>query len=71
MTAGKAGSRALALSFLDPTGLVAWQCFHQTTAAAAAGPGTGSLLLLVSPSKRCWRGIQTHIDNAVQGVTQV
>eukprot|EP00775_Hariotina_reticulata_P011504 gene11504-11647_t len=67
---GKAGSRTLALPFLDPTGLVAWQCFSQTTAAAAAGPGTGSLLLLVSRSKRCWRGIQTHIDNAVQGVTQ-
>ncbi|KAF8066366.1 rplF [Scenedesmus sp. PABB004] len=68
--AGKAGSTSLPLSFLDPTGLVAWQCHAQSAADAAAGPGTGSLLLLASPSKRCWRGIQTHIDNAVHGVTQ-
>lgn len=68
---GKAGSTSLGLSFLDPTGLVAWQCHTQSTAAAASGPGTGSLLLLASPSKRCWRGIQTHINNAVHGVMQV
>lgn len=68
---GKAGSTSLRLSFLDPTGLVAWQCHTQSTAAAAAGPGTGSLLLLVSQSKRNWRGIQTHINNAVHGVMQV
>eukprot|EP00879_Flechtneria_rotunda_P013535 GHRR01014133.1.p1 GENE.GHRR01014133.1~~GHRR01014133.1.p1 ORF type:complete len:426 (+),score=168.68 GHRR01014133.1:344-1621(+) len=67
---GKAGSTVLQLPHLDPTGLVAWQCHTQSAAAVAAGPGTGSLLLLASPSKRCWRGIQTHIDNAVHGVMQ-
>jgi hypothetical protein len=69
--AGKAGSTSLKLPFLDPTGLVAWQAHTQGSAEAAAGPGTGSLLLLASPSKRCWRGIQTHINNAVHGVMQV
>uniref|UniRef100_A0A383WGD5 Ribosomal protein L6 alpha-beta domain-containing protein n=1 Tax=Tetradesmus obliquus TaxID=3088 RepID=A0A383WGD5_TETOB len=68
---GKEGSTSLKLSFLDPTGLVAWQAHtHDAAAAAAAAPGSGSLLLLASPSKRCWRGIQTHIDNAVHGVMQ-
>ncbi|WIA22928.1 hypothetical protein OEZ86_009862 [Tetradesmus obliquus] len=67
---GKAGSTSLKLSFLDPTGLVAWQAHTHDAAAAAAAPGSGSLLLLASPSKRCWRGIQTHIDNAVHGVMQ-
>jgi hypothetical protein len=50
---------------------VAWQAHTQGSAEAAEGPGTGSLLLLASPSKRCWRGIQTHINNAVHGVMQV
>jgi hypothetical protein len=69
--AGKAGSTSLRLSLLDPTGLVAWQCHAQSAAAAAAGPGTGSLLLLASPSTRYWRSIQTQVDNAVHGVMQV
>jgi hypothetical protein len=71
LLAGKAGSTSLKLPFLDPTGLVAWQAHTQGAAEAAAGPGTGSLLLLASPSRRCWRGIQTHINNAVHGVMQV
>lgn len=70
MCAGKAGSTALGLSFLDPTGLVAWQCYPQSMSEAAEGPGSGSLLLLASPSTRCWRGIQTHVNNAVHGVMQ-
>jgi hypothetical protein len=69
--AGKAGSTSVDLSVLDPSGLVAWQCLSQSTAAAAAGPGSGSLLLMCSPSKQHWRSIQTHIDNAVHGVMQV
>lgn len=67
---GKAGTTSLSLSFLDPTGLVAWQCYTQSAAAASTGPGTGSLILLASPSTRCWRGIQTHINNAIHGVMQ-
>jgi hypothetical protein len=35
------------------------------------GGGDGALLLVVSPSKRYFRGIQTHVDNAVHGVMQV
>lgn len=69
--AGKAGSTSLSLTTLDPSGLVAWRCLSQSTAGAAAGPGTGSLLLMCSPSKRHWRSIQTHINNAVHGVMQV
>lgn len=68
--AGKAGSTALQLAHLDPTGLVAWRCLAQSADAAAAGPGSGSLLLLASPSKRHWRGIQSHVNNAVHGVMQ-
>lgn len=69
--AGKAGNTSVKLSTLDPSGLVAWRCLTQLAAAAAAGPGTGSLLLMASPSKRHWRSIQTHIDNAVHGAMQV
>jgi hypothetical protein len=69
--AGKAGSNSVSLTTLDPSGLVAWRCLSQSTAGAAAGPGTGSLLLMCSPSKRHWRSIQTHINNAVHGVMQV
>ena len=71
---------SLDLTYLDPTGLLGWQVHlhqqQQQQAAEAGGSSSsssslGSLLLLVSPSKRYFRGIQTHINNAVHGVSQV
>jgi hypothetical protein len=38
---------------------------------SSSSSGEGALVLCVSPSKRYFRGIQTHINNAVTGVTQV
>jgi hypothetical protein len=71
-TAGSTGSTRLNLSHLDPTGLVGMQLWQAPGGDAGAGaPRTGALLLCVSPSKRYFRGIQTHIDNAVHGVMQV
>jgi hypothetical protein len=84
-SAGKAGAVSLDLSHLDPTGLLGWQVnlhHHQQQQQASEAGGSnssssssssslGSLLLLVSPSKRYFRGIQSHINNAVHGVSQV
>jgi len=39
-------------------------------AEAALSNGGGALLLCASPDRRCFRGIATHVDNAVRGVTQ-
>jgi hypothetical protein len=65
---GSTGSTRLNLSHLDPTGLVGMQLW--AAPGGGAGAGSGSLLLCVSPSKRFFRGIQSHIDNAVHGVMQ-
>jgi len=58
---------------MDPTGLVGMQLWQApaTDTAAAGAAGSGTLLLCVSPSKRYFRGIATHIENAVHGVMQV
>jgi hypothetical protein len=55
---------------MDPTGLVAMQLWGADGGGGGTG-GTGALLLCVSPSKRYFRSIQSHIDNAVHGVMQV
>ncbi len=71
---GRAGRLELDLAHLDPTGLVAMQLWQRGAAAAADGGnssnGNGALLLCLSPDRRCFRGIATHVDNAVRGVTQ-
>lgn len=68
---GRTGSARINLSHMDPTGLVAMQLWRPDGGAAAAAGGVpGALLLCASPSKRYFRGIQTHIDNAVHGVMQ-
>jgi hypothetical protein len=42
-----------------------------SSSSGSSSSGEGALVLCVSPSKRYFRGIQTHINNAVTGVTQV
>lgn len=75
--AGRSGSTSVYLSHMDPTGLVGMQLWKAPDldapggGAASAAAGSGTLLLCVSPSKRYFRGIATHIDNAVHGVMQV
>ncbi|GBF98899.1 ribosomal protein L6 [Raphidocelis subcapitata] len=66
--AGMSGSARVNLSQMDPTGLVAMQLYGGS--GAGGGGGGGALLLCVSPSKRHFRSIQSHIDNAVHGVMQ-
>ncbi|KAI8469130.1 MAG: hypothetical protein J3K34DRAFT_522405 [Monoraphidium minutum] len=65
---GRSGAARVALTQLDPTGLVAMQLYLPPPGDASAA--FGALLLLASPSKRYFRGIQSHIDNAVHGVMQ-
>jgi len=56
------------LHHMDPTGLLGMKLLQRP--APPAGPG-GALLLCASPSNRYLRGVQTHINNAVRGVSQV
>jgi ribosomal protein L6P/L9E len=71
---GRAGRLELDLAHLDPTGLVAMQLWQRPSAesegSTTTGATGGALLLCASPDRRCFRGIATHVDNAVRGVTQ-
>lgn len=66
---GRTGSIALNLQHLDPTGLNAMELLAKP--AAGSNQSSGALLLCASPSKRYFRGTQTHVENAIRGVTQV
>lgn len=68
LLSGRVGSIKLNLSHLDPTGLVGMQ-LHQQPAAGSGDSET--LMMCVSPSKRYFKGIATHVANHIHGVTQV
>lgn len=68
---GTAGTARVNLAHMDPAGLVGMRLFAAGDAGGGdSGAGSGSLLLMVSPSRKNFRGIATHVENAVHGVMQ-
>jgi len=84
LLSGRVGSVAVDLGHMDPTGLLGLQLWQRPAAggavpagappAAAGAPpaaaGGETLLLAVSPSRRYFKGIASHVNNCVTGVTQ-
>lgn len=66
--AGKAGAAKINLSHMDPTGLVAMQLWRKPDSVGDEKDNQ-TLLICLSPSKLYFRGIATHIDNYIRGVT--
>jgi hypothetical protein len=51
---------------MDPTGLLGMQLLQQDVQLPDGSAGQQSLMLCLSPSRKYFRGIASHINNCIQ-----